>query len=192
MGGYRAQLVIGYQGLVELAHRSGRVASLIARTVYASDAFEVDYGLSDNLIHKPNMNGNRGEAIAYYAVVKFTNGGHAFYVMSHADMLAYRDRYASTKTKEGIVFGVWKDNFEAMAHKTCVRQLAKWMPKSAELASAIAADEGVRVDLSPDADPESSTSYVAGELIEDEPEQPEQPESGEWPEVAKPGEGGQS
>jgi len=196
-GGYRAQLVIGYQGLVELAHRSGRVASLIARTVHASDVFEVDYGLSDNLIHKPNMNGNRGEPIAYYAIVKFTNGGHAFYVMSHPEMLAYRDQYASTKTKEGYVFGVWKDNFEAMAHKTCVRQLAKWMPKSAELASAIAADEGVRVDLSPEADPESSTAYVSGEVIDDPNDEDqtgtdEQADNGDWPEVTKPGEGGQS
>lgn len=188
-GGYRAQLIVGYQGLVELAHRSGRVASLISRTVYAGDVFEVDYGLSDNLIHKPNLNGNRGEPIAYYAIVKFVNGGHAFYVMSHAEMEAYRDRHASTKTREGRVFGPWKDNFEAMALKTCVRQLAKWMPKSAELASAIAADEGVRVDISPEADPESSTSYVTGEVVNDD--EPEQPDNGEWPEVAKPGEGGQ-
>lgn len=189
-GAYRAQLVIGYQGLVELAHRSGRVASLIARTVHASDVFEVDYGLSDNLIHKPNLNGNRGEPIAYYAVVKFVNGGHAFYVMSHPEMLAYRDQHASTKSKEdGKVFGPWKDHFEAMAHKTCVRQLAKWMPKSAELASALAADEGVRVDLNPTADPESSTAYVPGEVLDDEPDQPD---DGDWPEAAKPGEAGQS
>jgi recombination protein RecT len=185
MGGYRAQLVIGYQGLVELAHRSGRVASLIARTVYTGDVFEVDYGLSDNLVHKPNMTGNRGEPIAYYAVVKFTNGGHAFYVMSHAEMLTYRDQHASTKTKEGYVFGPWKDHFEGMALKTCVRQLAKWMPKSAELASAIAADEGVRVDLDPQLDPESSTTYVAAEVIEDEPAEGEQGR----PEGVKPGEG---
>lgn len=182
MGGYRAQLVIGYQGLVELAHRSGRVSSLIARTVYAGDVFEVDYGLSDNLIHKPNLNGSRGDPIAYYSIVKFVNGGHAFYVMSHAEMLIYRDKHASAKAKEKVagketgrlmVVGPWKDHFEAMALKTCVRQLAKWMPKSAELASAIAADEGVRVDLNPTVDPESSTTYVEpiqGELVaEDNP-----------------------
>lgn len=189
-GGYRAQLIIGYQGLVELAHRSGRVASLIARTVYAGDVFEVDYGLSDNLIHKPNLKGNRGEPIAYYAIVKFTNGGHAFYVMSHPEMITYRDQYASAKSKEGYVFGPWKDNFEAMAHKTCVRQLAKWMPKSAELASAIAADEGVRVDLNPESDPESSTAYVAGEVIGEETDQGD-PLHYDADEVAE-SEGGQS
>lgn len=178
-GGFRAQLIIGYQGLVELAHRSGRVASLIARPVYSGDVFEVDYGLSDNLVHKPNLTGPRGEPTAYYAIVKFTNGGHAFYVMSHVEMLAYRDEHASTKSREGRIFGPWVDNFEAMALKTCVRQLAKWMPKSAELASAIAADEGVRVDLNPQADPESSTAYVEGEIVEDEEDQDETAPSAE-------------
>lgn len=189
-GAFRAQLVIGYQGLVELAHRSGRVASLIARTVHAGDVFEVDYGLSDNLIHKPNLNSNRGEPIAYYAIVKFINGGHAFYVMSQPEMLAYRDQHASTKGKYGV-YGPWKDHFEAMAHKTCVRQLAKWMPKSAELASAIAADEGVRVNLNPEADPESSTAYVPGEVVSEEPEPFLPPDDG-GPDAAKPSEGGQS
>ena len=33
--GMVAQLVVGYRGLVELAHRSGQIQSLIARTVYA-------------------------------------------------------------------------------------------------------------------------------------------------------------
>lgn len=189
-GGYRAQLIIGYQGLVELAHRSGRVASLIARPVYANDVFEVDYGLSDNLVHRPNMAGPRGEAVAYYAIVKFVNGGHAFYVMSHTEMLTYRDKHASTRYKDkatgrDVIFGTWKDHFEAMALKTCVRQLAKWMPKSAELASAIAADEGVRVDLNPQLDPESSTTYVDGEVVEDEAEAAEQDRA----EFVKPGEG---
>lgn len=171
-GGFQAQLVIGYQGLVELAHRSGRIASLIARTVYERDHFDVDYGLADSLVHKPNMLEDRGEAIAYYAIAKFTTGGHAFFVMTHRDMITYRDVYATAKTKEGKVVGPWRDQFEAMAHKSVVRQLAKWMPKSTELATAIEADNSVRVDLSADT-PTGSTfthdgGYLAGEVVEDD------------------------
>lgn len=55
----QAQLVVGYQGLVELAHRSGKIQSLIARTVYANDYFDVDYGLEDKLVHKPSMQESR-------------------------------------------------------------------------------------------------------------------------------------
>lgn len=148
--GHKAQLVVGYQGLVDLAHRSGRIASLIARTVYSNDTFDVDYGLADNLIHKPAPNGvDKGEPTHYYAVVKFTTGGHAFYVMTHSEMEQYRDLYATSKRKDGTVVGPWRDHFESMAHKTCVRQLSKWMPKSTELATALQVDEGVRVNLDP-------------------------------------------
>ena len=138
----QAQLVVGYQGLVELAHRSGKIQSLIARTVYANDHFDVDYGLEDKLVHKPSMQGVKGDPIAYYAIAKFTTGGHAFYVMSHDEMVAYKE-----KNSKASKWGPWVDNFEAMAHKTCVRQLSKWMPKSTELSQAISVDESVRVDL---------------------------------------------
>lgn len=168
--GKKAQLVIGYQGLIELAHRSGRIASLIARTVYANDTYDVDYGLNDSLVHKPAPNGvDRGDPIAYYAIVKFTTGGHAFYVMTHSEMEQYRDLYATAKTREGTVVGPWRDNFEGMAHKTVVRQLSKWMPKSTELAAALEVDNGVRVDVTPDLPPEQTTHHydtVTGELLE--------------------------
>ncbi|GAB3670477.1 recombination protein RecT [Saccharopolyspora tripterygii] len=169
--GRQAQLVIGYQGLVELAHRSGQIKSLQARTVYANDTFDVDYGLADSLIHKPAMTGSKGEAVAYYAFAKFVTGGHAFVVMSHDEMKEYRDQNAKSKT------GPWKDNFDAMAHKTCVRQLAKWMPRSTEFATAIEADNTVRVDTSvnPDAALHGQrTDYIDAEVDETKPDDGEQ------------------
>lgn len=167
--GQKAQLVIGYQGLVELAHRSGKIQSLIARTVYANDEFEVAYGLEDKLVHKPQMVGDRGAAIAYYAVVKLTTGGHAFTVMTQSDVESHRDRFAMAKTREGVIVGPWRDNFEAMAHKTCVLKLAKWMPKGTDLAVAMAADETVRVDADPEHGAESvSMRYDAGEVVDGE------------------------
>ncbi len=170
-GAYKAQLVIGYQGLVDLAHRSGKVASLIARTVYSNDTFDVDYGLADSLVHKPALNGRRGEPIAYYAVAKFTTGGHAFIVMTLDEMREYRDRFATARNKQGEVVGPWRDNFEGMAHKTCVRQLAKWMPKSTELAQALAADEGIRIDLDPTQDVAAVTEHdvIDGEVVDEQP-----------------------
>jgi len=168
-GGHVAQLVIGYQGLIDLAHRSGKIASLIARTVYEKDTFDVDYGLADSLVHKPMIIGDRGDPIAYYAIAKFTNGGHAFYVMSHTDMEKYRDAFATAKTREGVVVGPWRDNFEGMAHKTCMRQLSKWMPKTTELALAIEADNSVRLDISPENVATSlqhpSDGYLEGEVV---------------------------
>lgn len=185
IGGYKAQLVIGYQGLIELAHRSGKISSLIARTVYEGDEFDVDYGVADTLVHKPNLFGERGQPIAYYAIAKFTTGGYAFYVMSHRDMEKYRDLHATARSREGKVFGPWVDNFEGMSHKTCIRQLAKYMPKSTELAVALAVDEGVRVDLTPTVDPAEATERAdvyEGEVVEVPPAATDT----DWPEAAKP------
>jgi recombination protein RecT len=168
-GVMEAQLVIGYQGLVELAHRSGQIKSLIARTVYENDFFDVDYGLDDKLVHKPYLGGDKGQPIAYYAVAKFNSGGHAFFVMSHPEMIAYRDRHSKTPK-----WGPWADHFEAMAHKTCYRQLSKWMPKSTEMAQAIAADETVRVDLTPSAI--DHPAVIDGDTVEAPQNDPQQPE----------------
>lgn len=196
-GGYKAQLVIGYQGLIELAHRSGQIKSLIARTVYSNDEFDVQYGIADTLVHKPALfdaDGNsveRGHPIAYYAVAKFTNGGYAFYVMTRREMERYRDKNATAKTRDGKVFGPWVDHFEGMAHKTVIRQLARYMPKSTELAYALAADEGVRVDLTPTANPEEATEHpiIDGE-VEEHPDGGAPAGGAEWPAVAQPGSAG--
>lgn len=147
----RAQLVIGYRGLVELAHRSGQIASLVARTVYANDHFDVDYGVADQLVHKPTLTAEAGAPVAYYALVKYRGGGHAFWVMSQADAEAHRNQYAMARDDRGEVVGPWATHFEDMARKTVVRQLAKWMPQSTDLALALEADGSVRTDVRPDA-----------------------------------------
>jgi recombination protein RecT len=150
-GGFRAQLIIGYRGLVALAHRSGQIASLSARTVFANDHFDLEYGVNERLVHKPSS-GDRGEAIGYYAVARFSNGGYTFWHMTKAEVEHHRDQYAMAKTKEGKIIGPWRDEFEGMAHKTCVRKLAKFMPQNTDLATALAVDDTVRVDVDPRAD----------------------------------------
>lgn len=163
-GGFKAQLVIGYQGLVELAYRSGQIASVSARTIFTNDVYQVEYGLEERLIHQPLIIGDRGEPLAYYAVVRLANGGSTFIVISHTDMLAYKQKHATAK-KDGVVFGPWRDNFEGMAHKTCLRQLSKWMPKSTELALAVENDGAVRVDLTPAA--VTTPEHIEGEIVEE-------------------------
>lgn len=150
--GFKAQLIIGYQGYRELAQRSGQIATVIARPVHEHDEFDIDYGIADNLIHKPKLRGERGPIVGYYSIVKYTTGGYAFWYMSREECEKHRDQYAMTRTKEGKIFGVWVDEFDGMALKTVFLRLAKWMPKSTELATAIETDGTVRVDLSPSND----------------------------------------
>lgn len=161
--GRHAQLVLGYKGLIELAYRSGLVASIDARIVYERDDFEVEYGLDPKLVHRPHLDNDSdaGRAVAYYAVARMVTGGSAFVVMS-------RRQAEQHKMKYGRSSGPWKTEFDAMARKTCIIALAKTLPLSDEMASAIATDERVRVDLRPDAAPEEVSQWVEADVVEDE------------------------
>lgn len=117
---HKAQLVIGYQGLLELIYRSGMVETVAARIVYANDEFLIEYGLAeDKLIHRPPVGGGaRGEAVAYYAIARMKGGGYAMTdPMGIEDMKAYARKHATAKKRDGTLVGPWAKNFDEMAKK---------------------------------------------------------------------------
>jgi recombination protein RecT len=135
----------GYKGLIDLAWRSGRVLDISAETVYANDHFYFRKGLDPKLEHDWSLTDERGAAVGWYAAAKLKDGGSAFVVMSRSDVEKIRER---SRAKNN---GPWKTDYEAMAKKTCIRQLAKFLPLSVEFAQAVAQDGAVRTDITPDA-----------------------------------------
>jgi recombination protein RecT len=162
---YEVQLIIGYQGMAKLFWQSPLARSLDAQAVYENDDFEYAYGLDPVLQHKPSLGPDRGQAIAYYAVARMSGGGSAFIVMSPSDIEKVRTR---SRAKDD---GPWKTDYDAMARKTCLRQLFKLLPRSPELSQAMAQDETVRTDMSVEAlDIESEyPDAVPGAVVPDEP-----------------------
>lgn len=148
----KGQLVIGYQGLMSLAHRSGDIASTRAQVVYANDHFDYEYGLNDRLVHKPLRGGDRGPATAYYCVVKTKAGGVLWDVLERADAEAHRDKFAMARSG-GKIVGPWVDHFDSMALKTVIMRVLKLAPRSTELHQAMRVDDSVRVDITPTVDP---------------------------------------
>ncbi|EHL7675887.1 recombinase RecT, partial [Escherichia coli] len=55
-GKKNVQLIIGYRGMIDLARRSGQIASLSARVVREGDEFSFEFGLDEKLIHRPGEN----------------------------------------------------------------------------------------------------------------------------------------
>ncbi|MGC9541580.1 recombination protein RecT [Streptomyces sp. UG1] len=182
---YEVQLVIGYQGMIRLFWQHPAAAGLAAHTVYENDEFEFEYGLDPVLRHKPARS-DRGRPTDYYAVAKMANGGSAFVVMSVEDVEAIRQR---SKSRDS---GPWSTDYDAMARKTVIRQLFKLLPKSPELARAVAHDEGVRRDMSPEG-LDTPPDYIEGEVVEQAPAGERQAavedvpaEFAGWPEAAEP------
>ncbi len=149
--GQSATLVIGYQGYLELIHRSGKVTKVTARKIREYDDYDVEYGDSEHLYHKPKLFGDKGQVIAYYATARFPSGDSTFSIMSKEDAEEHRDKFAMAKNKAGDVLGPWRDNFDAMALKTTVLKLSKYLPKSAEFQNAVLVDGSVRTNTEPKA-----------------------------------------
>lgn len=134
------QIVLGYKGLIDLARRSGQVVSIAAHEVCQHDRFEYAYGLDEKLEHRPAL-GERGPVIAFYAVAKLKDGGHAFEVMSRAQIEEIRDASQNYKFARDKSTTVWGQHFVEMGRKTVLRRLFKYLPVSIELATASALDD---------------------------------------------------
>ena len=161
---YEVQLVIGYQGMIKLFWQHPLAAGLDTHTVFEGDEFEYEYGLAPVLKHRPARGSAKGAPSYYYAVARLANGGNAFLVLDVDDVEAIRKR---SKAKD---FGPWSTDYDAMARKTCVRQLFKLLPKSAELARAVAHDETVRRDPSAEG-LDTPGDYIDGEVVHSAPAQ---------------------
>lgn len=135
-GMQEATFQLGYQGMIELSSRSGRIQTQYAFPVYARDEFDYWQGLEPNLIHRPAV-GDRGPLVAVYAVAKYKDGGSNFVVLTIDEVESYRKRSMARDS------GPWITDYEAMACKTAFRRLFRWLPKSTELALAISADDSV-------------------------------------------------
>lgn len=158
-------MIIGYQGMIELARRSGMVSSIYAYAVREGDDFEYELGLNPNIRHKPSEDPTREDKpiTHVYAVAAMRDSSdRVFVVLSKAKIEAHRKRSGTPDE------GPWVTDYEGMALKTAVRQLFKWLPKSAEIARAEALDDAADLGAQATAiDPTVAAALTKGGLIED-------------------------
>jgi recombination protein RecT len=136
-------LIVGYQGFIQLAFRSGIVSSIFGNVVYANDKFEAEYGLNEKLRHVPCLDADPGKPIAAYAICTFKDGTRVFNVIRPETWEDAKSRSASGKYGSGP----WKSDPEAMICKTAIRRLKKFLPQLPMLQEAIANDEAADLGL---------------------------------------------
>jgi recombination protein RecT len=153
-----ATLMIGYQGYVDLARRSGEVSKVWSRVVYEGDDFSVEYGTHEGIHHIPLLETTDPTKITHvYAIALLKDGATVFDVMTKAQVDGIRARSRSANK------GPWVSDYAEMGRKTITRRLIKSLPLTAEVIEAIQRDDEREFSSPPDP-VESRTSSVKAAL----------------------------
>ena len=155
-GHQEAQFQVGYKGFIQLAMRSGQIKRIGVVPIYENQIVKLDYinGHEFDFMRQPEKH----EApIGYCAFLKLVNGCSVEDYMTIAEIQTHAAKYSQTYKKG---YGVWKDNFDAMAAKTVLKRLlTKYAPMSVEMQQAVIADQAVIHDIPQGGDILVSSDY---------------------------------
>lgn len=194
------QWVPGYQGLLDLAYRSGQLSSVHCDVVNKGDIFEYEYGTGAKLRHIP-QEGRETKPITHaYMHAQLKDGGQGFEVMLASEVMAVRNSsqgYRAAKAAldkanqngwsppAAYTEAPWVKHEAMMMRKTPVRRGTRYLPRSIEMALATAIedrqDQVGPIDWGPmleakagDMDPDQVPT-LAGTLTSDEANPDERP-----------------
>lgn len=151
---YEAQFQLGKNGMLALVRRSGEVKTIRTQVVYEGDDF--DYWEDESGVHfnyRPNVDAPHDveHMRLVYLSCHLKDGGFVFLTMSKPEIDAIMERTTS-KDRNGNITGPWSTDYVAMAEKTVIRRAFNrgMLPRSVEVAHAVAQDETTPVVLDSD------------------------------------------
>lgn len=158
------QLQIMARGYVQLALRSGRFARIETQPVRAGEIAAMNHFTGDITFAPPVSE----SVVGYLAYFRLTDGFEKFLYMSCEELNTHAKKYSQTAAKG---FGLWRDNFDAMAKKTVLKLLlARWAPLSTSLQLAVERDGTATSKITEFDEPPHRADYVdstANEVADD-------------------------
>lgn len=142
-GRRNATFQLGYGGVLELARRAVPGITFEGRPIYPNDVFDLDYGRTPPLKHRPAISRGRagmtrgGEAIGWYVIARYPDGRELVHVLDR-DGVEYHRSFSKQPDGE-----MWSKSYDAAALKSVVLDMKRWLPASRQLSEAIAADDQV-------------------------------------------------
>jgi recombination protein RecT len=134
-----AQFQMGWKGYVQLAQRTGQYKAINVVEVYENQ-FKSFNRLSEELEADFTLVG-KGEVVGFVAYFKLINGFEKTSYWSIEEVKAHGAKFSKTFSSAN---GVWKENFNAMAKKTVLKNtLSKWGILSIEMQQATIVDQAV-------------------------------------------------
>ena len=122
---HEAQFQIGYKGYLQLAQRSGVISKISRGKVYENQF--ISYNPLDEELDVDFTVEGQGEVVGYFAKLILTNGFSHLVYWSKDKIEKHRDKFSKSK------YGPWKDNFDAMALKTVIKDLLRDAPMSIQM-----------------------------------------------------------
>lgn len=136
--GQVAQFQLGYKGFIQLAQRSGQFKTIAATPIYKGQL------VSENPLTGYTFDFTKKESdeiIGFAGYFSLINGFEKTIYLTVKELEKHGLKYSQT-FKKG--FGLWKDNFEAMAQKTVIKLLlSKYAPLSIDMQKAVISDQAV-------------------------------------------------
>lgn len=140
----KATFQMGWKGFVQLAMRSGQYETLNVTEVYEGQIKKRNSFTGDMEFCEERTS---DKVIGYVAYERLLNGFWKYVYITKEDAERHAKKF-SQSYKAG--FGVWKDDFDAMAKKTVLKALlSKWGILSIEMQKAIEFDQAAVVDDKP-------------------------------------------
>lgn len=139
----KATFQVGVRGLIQLAHRTGRYA-----TLHAGKVCEGEFKGFNPLTGEPE----RGEKVSdtvvgYIAYMRLVNGFEKYLYMTVEELQAHAEKYSQSYAydlRNNKKTSTWSTNFEAMASKTVLKRLLNhWGILSTDMVRAIQGDQSI-------------------------------------------------
>lgn len=136
----KAQFQMGYKGFIQLAMRSGEFKTISSTPIYEGQLI----GTNPLTGYQFDFNVKSDKVIGYAGYFQLINGFEKTLYMTVEELKKHGMNYSQTYKKD---YGLWKDNFDAMASKTVLKLLlSKYAPLSIDMQRAVRTDQGIIKD----------------------------------------------
>ena len=131
--GKQCQLIIGYQGLVELMLNAEDISNIYAKEVRANDEF--DYNKGELITHRFDLGTDRGDIVGAYCLIRYKDGHEKCEVMDMSELEAVKN---CSKAKAS---GPYQSFPAEMYKKIVIKRAAKMVKLNPNLRDAIESDD---------------------------------------------------
>lgn len=136
-----AQFQMGYKGFIQLAMRSGQFQTLNVTDVRQGELKGFDRLSGQMDFVWADKDRDTLPVIGFVAYMKLTNGFEKSFYMTAAELKKHGAKF-SQSAKKG--YGLWVEDFDSMAKKTCIKLLlSRYAPMTTEMSTAQLADQAV-------------------------------------------------